>query len=637
MQIWFRMRHRRRVVVSTLAMCVMGLSVAAVPVSAAPQDGETGLTAVSEAASDRSDVAELSRRLRQVIRQVEASALPCDVRNRIVYRLRLVDGALQSGRHLGAAALLRAWIARAEAMAGAGTLSATTSDTLKERLSTIQDDVELGWSAKQRQTRRWPALPECDASAGVVGAEEAAAIWNPADALTVTTTLIKMIPEFGNLLAGLVTVLWPTDGSPDVSSIVDQAKLDVAMSDAEMSLQGMYKEINELYLPKFAAWHDACPGGEVGCGDITEIRGIWDDVTGDFLKLMPHLQHKTSTQDYRVELLPLYAQMENLYLAHLREGIMYREAWWPVDDSLPLDHPYNQQALANQQYPITQMQAELEQDDEYPNNPDYVDPSGVGYVDAVYQIGLADHPVSTDATGVDQAQWTVQNKYIRDNTLQVLDFRDVWQFFDPIAWPDGNPGLKLTRMIFSDPYGQAEPHGSEQFPTSGFNPPAYQADRLTRVQIWRDDNIFWLRDKPVVDSMRLTHGTVQGPMMGDTAPEPTDDLYDFDVTPDVYTADHWGPINKVRVGEGCCEPPEIAMEFVVGIQLYWAREGLPPVTIGSFSTDDSGGHIDAVRAEDFGYADEVLATARIMGMTKWRYDQESADAVVFGFRYDDSY
>lgn len=637
MQKWFRMRHRRRVVVSTVATCALGFSVVGGPVAALPPEGGLAYAAASQAASSQSDVADLSRRLRQVIRHVETSALPCETRNRIVYRLRLVDGALRSGRHLGAAVLLRAWIARARSMAEAGTLSVSMSDSLQQRLSAVQDEVAISWDAKPRQTRRWPALPECEGSVGVVGAEETGAIWNPADALTVTTTLIKMIPEFGNLLAGLVTVLWPTDGSPDVSTIVDQAKLDIAMSDAEMSLQGLSNEINGLYLPKFAAWHDACPTGEVGCGEIVELRGLWDDVTGDFLQLMPHLQHKTSTQDYRIELLPLYAQMENLYLAHLRQGVMYREAWWPVDDKLPPDDPKNQQALQNQQYPIDRMQAELEEDDEYPNNPDYVDPTGVGYVDAVYEMGLARYPVSTDATGVNQAQWTERNKYVRSNTLQVLDFRDVWQFFDPIAWPEGNPGLKLTRMIFSDPFGQAEPHGTEQFPTSGFNPPAYQTERLTQIQIWRDDNIFWLRDKPVVDSMRLTHGSVQGPLMGDTAPESTDDLYQFDVRPDLYGADHWGPVYKVRLGEGCCEPPEIAERFVVGIQLYWAREGIPPVTIGSFSTADSGGHIDSVRSGDFGYDDEVVATARIMGTTAWRYSQESADAVVFGFRYDDSY
>ena len=60
---------------------------------------------------------------------------------------------------------------------------------------------------------------------------------------------------------------------------------------------------------------------------------------------------------------------------------------------------------------------------------------GIGYVDTIYKVGLNQQP---DASTMDG--WNTRNAYIRDNMLNVLDYRDMWKYQNPRGYPDGVPG-----------------------------------------------------------------------------------------------------------------------------------------------------------------------------------------------------
>ena len=626
---WWKLGRVRRSLVSALAVCALVVTAASTPVFAATQ-GVGNEVAPATAARGQGDLAQLSRRVRDLIRVVETSDVPCDTRNTVVRRLRLLDDALLSGRRTGAAALLASWRARAEKMASARLLSASANDAVQQRLSAIEDEIGLGWPKKPKPTRNWPKLPECHETSGAQVTATATDTWNSSDTLTVLTTLLYMIPSpLGSLAAGFLTLMWPTNGGPDVSTIVDQKILEDALSDSELTLTGLRDLVADDFEYKFNGWLNACPGrmpdGTPDC-DISGVSAAWDRVTGAFIEFKPHFQQKTSLEDNRTALLPLYVQMENLFLAHLQIGVIYRNVWWS--------------ATADRQWPIDLMQREIETQ---PGDPPKLggapdasvpDVTGVGYVEDVYQVGLDERAVSKNSYGeTNLDDWRAQNAWARDiGTVQALYFSDTWPFLDPLAYPNGNPEYKQTRMIYSDPIGLEEHYYAGRIAPDNVSVP------LAYLEVWPDNNVDYLRDTPVIDAIRVgwTNNN-SSPVMGDPSPEGLGSVWRFSADPD------YAPIINIHVAEGyqSFSDPYQNFHWPQGFTFTFGDGGT--ATVGSFNTTTFWGSPlknSKMHLYDYGYDNQVLATANVLDQQEWTnvYEagQTSATGVIFGFRFSDS-
>lgn len=661
---WPKNAHPRRALVATATVCALGLSSLGAPVAAAPPDGrgrgDVQVAAASKASNGRSDVVQLSRKVRELIRVVEGSDITCDIRNTLVRRLRRLDDALRSGQRTGAGVLLAGWRARAQRMATTGVLSASANNAVQERLGAIQDEIGLDWPARPKPTRNWPKLPECsDTSATMVGAT--ASTWDSNDTLiAITTALYTTGTRVGSLVAGILTLFWPSStDQPDVTTIVDEAILTDAISDAGTTVQGFTDLIQKWQSTDLKAWLTECgydpdtspPDWEPtpGCGTVTardNVRDGWKNLTDDFVLFMPHFQQNYGGVDYRSDLLPLYVQMENLYLAHLQMGILNRDAWWPG-------------SAATQQIPIDLMHAHIEtepgepppDDPGGPNDPDRQDLTGVGYVEDVYELGTEiERPVDTNSSGrLNMDDWEEQNAWARDSgTIQGLFFSDLWPFMNPIAYPDGVPDYKQTRIIYSDPVGCENPawhYYPDLDPGTGVDP--IGPDRnvsspMALLEGWQDNSIDYLNKAPVVDALQVTgeDGT-KTPIMGDPTPEGPSVPWQTGLSLD----DPWAmPIINVNVAEGVHTYAGGGAEYwPQGFRFLFPDGGIG--AIGSFNTTNFKDHpytYSKINWYDFAYDGQVLVTARVFDQREWtdiwgNVQDTSADCAVFGFRFSDSF
>ncbi|MTI29381.1 insecticidal delta-endotoxin Cry8Ea1 family protein, partial [Xanthovirga aplysinae] len=102
------------------------------------------------------------------------------------------------------------------------------------------------------------------------------------------------------------------------------------------------------------------------------------------------------------------------------------------------------------------------------------------YVDRWYQTGLNQAVANAPKPNAENTEpFNTINKYVREMTLAVLDFRDMWPYFDPIKYPDGAE-IRMDREIYSDMIGSSPtpfvfPSGPSEFPT--------------RVQVWAGQRV----------------------------------------------------------------------------------------------------------------------------------------------------
>lgn len=651
MRRWSRHGRRRRPVVSTVVVCTLGLSVLAAPVAAVSNSGGAAVAAAAQPAGTQGDLVKLSQRVRELIRVVEASEAPCDIRNTWVRRLRLLDDALRSGQRTSASVLLGAWRARAERMVSARLLSASANEVLQQRLAAIQGEIGSGIPENPKPTRRWPKLPTCSAtSAAPVGATSTTPAWDSNDTLTViTTALYTTGTRLGSLAAGIITLFWPKNtAEPDVTTIVNQAILDDALSDAATDVKGFTDLVNKFLSEDVMAWAEECgydrdnpqPDWEPtpGCGTDTARHNVtqgWNDLTNAFILFMPHFQQNAGGVDYRTDLLPMYVQMENLYLAHLQLGIVNREAWWPGSP-------------ATQRIPSDLMNAQIETEAGDPppdnqggeNDPDRVDLTGVGYVEDVYKLGTeTERPVGTDGSGrLNIADWKVQNAWARDTgTIQGLYFSDTWPFMDPLEYPDGEPDYEQTRMIYSDPLGF---ENANYHYYRGPIPPANVSSPLSLLEVWQDNSIDYLEKQPVIDAVRVTAADGStSPVMGDPTPEFV--RFGWQIAPDDPTL---APVVAVHVAEGyeSYKDAQANVHWPQGFEFTFADTGIG--SVGSFSTTGIDGkpfQETKLHLYDYAYDGQILATAKVLDEHQWtdiwgNVLDTSADCAIFGFRFADS-
>ncbi|MTI33511.1 insecticidal delta-endotoxin Cry8Ea1 family protein [Xanthovirga aplysinae] len=142
-----------------------------------------------------------------------------------------------------------------------------------------------------------------------------------------------------------------------------------------------------------------------------------------------------------VVLLPLFSQFVNLYLSFYRETVLQGENWHIGQAELDISERNLQRAI----------------------------PVFSDYVDRWYQQGLNDVVANAPKPNSTNTEpFNTINRYVREMTLGVLDFRNMWAYFDPVLYPAGAT-IHLDREVYSDMIGYASspfvfPAAPSQFP-----------------------------------------------------------------------------------------------------------------------------------------------------------------------------
>ena len=634
------------------------------PVLSATGGAIVGVTPSATAAqlntTKTAPVQELSSVVLQLIKTVERSdALACDTRNVVVRRLRELDDALLLGRRSAAQALASAWRQDVWSMEAANVIGPELGSSLQNRLSRLQGKVGSGYD-KPGPTRHWDPLPSCDitgtssgpptdttvASGTAVLASNSGEVvgsYNPTieDPMADLKIFLKIgagllnlvniaVPGLGtvlsSLLGGVVDLLWPQGTGPNMANLFQDLVDTTTYNQVAFSVNQLGGQLGGTggWNGVFGAWQLNCQQTYGGfdtndCASAArDLYPIWYGIYSDFIGFRDAIEGAGD----QVKLLALFTAYDNLFVPFLSQGVQLHQ-YWKADQGKgwrALDDTLENNVLVP--IPLVAMDDEL--------NPNYVDPGtgkpdrGVGYVDYIYQQGLDQQPSAS-------SNWAARNKWIRDETLQVLDFRDMWKYLDPRAYPDGVPGgAKLTRMIYSDPVGDVVVTPSLPSNVSG---------PLKEITIWNKWANTLANSNSQVSSVQSTSPPSLGPaqsgaVQGDTA-QPRNDAYYKNL----------GDAACRGTATNCAGP-------IIGVDAEADRrslvthpEWIPNAILFRFAAGGlaragnwaSSGTYKS-KSYRFAYDDEVLATAQVFSSHHWSDSVGSVvQTVAFGFRNADSF
>ena len=142
------------------------------------------------------DVHQLSNIVEKLIKEVEDSTLPCETRNSVVGRLRVLDDALLSGHLSAAQVFVEAWRQDAWSMMAARVISPELGSSIQNRLSHIEGNIDFGSPVKPGPTRHWKPLPSCESSTISVASILASSRRLPATSSAAATRRQGRIPRF---------------------------------------------------------------------------------------------------------------------------------------------------------------------------------------------------------------------------------------------------------------------------------------------------------------------------------------------------------------------------------------------------------------------------------------------------------
>ncbi len=276
-------------------------------------------------------------------------------------------------------------------------------------------------------------------------------------ARVVVSTGFGQVPGVGFVLSALVNIFWPSSHKDvwseikeKVEELIDEKISNLVYQQVQEDLEGLNNNMNE-YL--WAVKKSQVP---------TYISEKYNVVLGDFLQQRPHFQ----SNGYQVLLLPLFAQFANMHLSLLRDGILYGDSWGWTEEI----QQHNRQQI------ISTIQS-------------YVD-----YVEMTYSNGLEDTKKKAPNNEHHTEPFNTINKYTREMTLTVLDFKNMWQYFNPVEYPDPVE-VYLNREIYSDAVGTADNSGPINLPTPPIQP-------ISKIEVWAWDRI---------DACQVTYPQSGGP------------------------------------------------------------------------------------------------------------------------------
>jgi hypothetical protein len=357
----------------------------------------------------------------------------------------------------------------------------------------------------------------------------------------------------------LVYILWPSQEDvwaeieDQVEQLIQQDLSQLVQQEVSANLQGLNNNLNSYLL----ALKD-------GTGDPSYISEKWNVANGDFLQQLPTFQ----MNGYQLLLLPLFAQFANMHLSVLRDGVVGGSQWgWTPD------------IIAQTQADLTSTIA-----------------SYTSYAQATYSSGLNSVKSSTKPNNNLAQPFRSVNAYIRQMTLTVLDFMNMWQYFDVSKYPNGAT-VYLDREIYTDPQGTCDNSGNIMLPSAPTQP-------ISQISVWGWDRI---------DAVQLTYPAGGGP---------------------------GGVTTTARMGDqngGSNAPPHGGVFQVTNNPVVTAG-GLSGDIINALvftfadgtSSGDLGGNYPGGGPFSWSFPNEILSSIHINGVSSY---YGSADCVVFGFKF----
>jgi len=363
------------------------------------------------------------------------------------------------------------------------------------------------------------------------------------------------IPEAGGIISGLVEILWPESQADIWDQIKDQVEALINKKLADLEYQQVKEDLEGLQ----KVLNDYTKALQHSKSNPTFISEKYNVALGQFEVNQKHFMSK----GYEVLLLPLLAQMANLHLALLLDGVSSGNSWGWTPRIIEDMKSYLSSSINTYKK----------------------------WVDKWYKIGLGQVDIPKSGRNLSTRQWAAKNKYVRGMNLQVLDISFYWDCFTP----NSKQIPKLTREIYSDPQGTADD-----------NPIKIDKKvkkKITELSIWGWDRI---------DAVQQAFGGKSlGPRMGDER----------------------GGANK---------PPHGWTGFISETNPLVKASGRSGAIINSMKlifkdgskTNLCGGNYDGGDPYKWEFDSQIISQIYITGVSNFYH---SADCVIYGFRFDDSY
>jgi hypothetical protein len=271
---------------------------------------------------------------------------------------------------------------------------------------------------------------------------------------------LSKIPVAGEIIEALVGFFWHSQTDiwgeikAQVEALIAQKIADYEYGRVTDALTGLGKVLSDY---SQAVTHNYT---------ADEIRGYFISARTQFDAAQPSFM----AQGYELLLLPLLAQLANMQLALLRDGVVHGKDWNFSDADIADLH--------------TSLKTQI---DTYGS-----------WVDKWYAWGNTNvlHPAPRTYSIRETTTWAANNAYVRGMTLGVLDHKFYWSSFDPTNNPDGKNVPKNTREIYS------EPEGTSHTPHAVAPPNA----KITALNVWGWDRL---------DGVQAAYGGQWSPRQGD--------------------------------------------------------------------------------------------------------------------------
>ena len=408
-----------------------------------------------------------------------------------------------------------------------------------------------------------PVLPPDKLAIGIaatLAAQAAGTDYNDA-AHAVVSTLLGEVPEVGGLLSALTDIFWPDSGDDiwsqieaRVEALINQKIADRVSEQVSESLAGLQNVLEDYLVVAMKASHDP-----------SVISEKYNVAQGAFLLDLPQFQ----SQGYELLLLPLFAQFANLHLGLLRDGVAFGAQWGWSPDVIALARSQLTDAIA----------------------------SYGSYADRTYGGVLTQIIWSARDDAAKIEHFNTVNGFVRQMTLTVLDFRQLWPYFDITRYPVP-PQIHLDREIYSDAVGTAD----DSVFALPSKPPSSPPLRAT---VWAWDRI---------DAIQVDYAQAGGPDGRDSTGRMGDANGGSNALPHGGSFDlTQKPVTLVRARTGDI------------LNALWFQ-----FNDGSW-TNQLGGNYPGGSDNDFSYAGEILSSIKIMGVSRF---YGSADCAVFGFKFE---
>jgi hypothetical protein len=273
--------------------------------------------------------------------------------------------------------------------------------------------------------------------------------------------LLEQVPVAGKAVEIIQNVVLAPDHweeiRSDAEALVNKKISQAVFSSMVANLQGLSNNLTEYVEATNTSKNNPAYIGEK-----------FNVAKGDFNQQVPSYQ----IQDQRVLLLPLFAQMANMHLTLLRDGAVFSDQWG-----------FTREVQKSLKQELIQT----------------IDRYGK-YVKTTYGEGLS---VAVAQPGTNVDQFNAKYGYIREMTLNVLEYAELWPAFDISQPQQPSSMIDFDREIYSDAFGSSY---------AVLKPLQIPTNNITLIKIW-EESMGWPQGRRI-DTLQVQYGNKMGPKMG---------------------------------------------------------------------------------------------------------------------------